>query len=314
MTTQPSSKERDLSPRGAAALRHLRNLRPTDGYAAETYLSTSGERLVRLNRRGVPLRDEGFIDLVVPILGTGSGDGGRGCVVGIEVATTTGAAGRGVVLVDRTGSPVSPPARGEKRAAVTVDMKDVLTMTPPSVPGSGRGSSDTRQRSPSTRSSASSTSFTAAPGATLNGENDEFVKYGLMVIGGLVVLKIISAALNILLIMLVPLAYIYASQNCPSVESFDAKKELKRVMRGAHLPEEKQPQGFFEGAFNRLQASISTELATSLGYEVSITDYLGAARMATVRVPVANADFYWIGIFNKWRFVGQREIPDNKTD
>lgn len=41
--------------------------------------------------------------------------------------------------------------------------------------------------------------------------------------------------------------------------------------RRAHLPEEQQPQGFFERGLNRLAASITAELATSLGYECEIT-------------------------------------------
>ena len=70
-------------------------------------------------------------------------------------------------------------------------------------------------------------------------------------------------------------------------------------MRGAHLPEEHQPKGFFEQGLNRLAASVTTELATSLGYEISMTDCFGAGKMATVKVPVANAEYYWIGIVGK---------------
>jgi hypothetical protein len=93
--------------------------------------------------------------------------------------------------------------------------------------------------------------------------------------------------------------YIYAIQTCPTTASFDAKRELKRVLRGAHLPEEQQPQGFFERGINRLAASIGTELATSLGYELSVDDYFGAVKVSWVRVPVAGMDFYWVGVFGE---------------
>jgi len=70
-------------------------------------------------------------------------------------------------------------------------------------------------------------------------------------------------------------------------------------MRGAHLPEEQQPKGFFEQGLNRLAASVTAELATSLGYEIGITDYAGMAKMASVKVPVAGAEYYWVGIVGK---------------
>jgi hypothetical protein len=73
-------------------------------------------------------------------------------------------------------------------------------------------------------------------------------------------------------------------------------------MRGAHLPEEKQPQGFLERTMNRVAASIGTELATSLGYELSVDDYWGAGRVAWVRVPVAGMDFCWVGAFGELIF------------
>lgn len=82
-------------------------------------------------------------------------------------------------------------------------------------------------------------------------------------------------------------------------------------MRGAHLPEEHQPKGWLEDKVNRLAASISTELATSLGYEVRVSDYFGAAKLSTVKVPIAGFEYYWIGMVNRWLYVGQREMRSN---
>lgn len=142
-----------------------------------------------------------------------------------------------------------------------------------------------------------------------------------MALGALLLLKIISALLSSLtILLLLPLLYLYATttNRPPNAETFDAKRELKRVMRGAHLPEaahrRRRPEGFFERGFNRLAASVTTELATSLGYEVGVTDYFGAARTAAVKVPAAGAEYYWLGVFGKWRFIGQREIAGNKND
>ncbi|KAL7483829.1 hypothetical protein ACHAW6_009473 [Cyclotella cf. meneghiniana] len=131
-------------------------------------------------------------------------------------------------------------------------------------------------------------------------DNQLILQYGLMLLAGLILLKIILNSLQSLSILLLPLAYIYAIQTCPTTASFDAKRELKRVLRGAHLPEEQQPQGFFERGINRLAATIGTELATSLGYELSVDDYFGAVKVSWVRVPVAGMDFYWVGVFGEF--------------
>ena len=61
-------------------------------------------------------------------------------------------------------------------------------------------------------------------------------------------------------------------QNCPANDTFDAKKELKRVLRGQHLPEGHQdkPAGdWLSRTVARVTASVAAEAATALGYEVS---------------------------------------------
>eukprot|EP00985_Skeletonema_marinoi_P030703 scaffold33453_cov153-Skeletonema_marinoi.AAC.2 len=85
----------NLSPRTVAALTHLRRLKPLDGYAAESYISFSGKPLVQLKRRNVPLKDEGFLDLVVH----------NSRVIGIQILTSSGNVGRGLILVNEDGSP-----------------------------------------------------------------------------------------------------------------------------------------------------------------------------------------------------------------
>ena len=203
----------------------------------------------------------------------------------------------GVVLVNEDGNPCT--SRDDSR--ITVNMTDVLTSN------SAAASSST-----SRSSSGSSAAYNAPPTNPLsNVDNENILQYGMMGLAALIVLKIVVNALSSLAFLLLPLLYFYASSNCPSSESFDAKKELKRVMRGAHLPEEQQPKGWVEQKLNRLAASISTELATSLGYEVRVTDYFGVARVSAVKVPVAGQEFYWIGIINRWQYIGQRELRSN---
>lgn len=129
-------------------------------------------------------------------------------------------------------------------------------------------------------------------------------------------LKILATIALPLMIVALPIAYMYATQNCPSNDSFDAKVELKRVMRGQHLPESQaKPKGFIEQAISKAKATVETNLATSMGYEVTLANFGGAFTVATVRYPVMQQDLFWIGAFGEWRYLGCREIPeDSKLD
>ena len=58
------------------------------------------------------------------------------------------------------------------------------------------------------------------------------MKYVGAAIGSMIVLKLVYKLMFGLYIIAFPLVYLYAVQQCPSNDSFDAKKELKRVLRG----------------------------------------------------------------------------------
>ncbi len=224
----------------------------------------------------------------------------------MQVITSRGDVGRGIVLVDKNG-------KLHRDNDVTVTVQLTNTNNNISSGGAGpvnRGGATTSERSPlfsdpTRQNNNRATPFSnIATSTTISDANNEIlIQYFVIALGILLALKIIYSALNVLAIFLVPVLYLYAAANCPTNNTFDAKKELKRVMRGAHLPEEQKPKGFLEQGFSRLAASVTTELATSLGYEVSLTDMLGAAKLACVKVPVANAEFYWIGIFGKNYFI-----------
>ncbi|KAL3811325.1 hypothetical protein ACHAXA_007390 [Cyclostephanos tholiformis] len=281
--------KQDPSPRTEAALRHLRRLRPLDGYAVECYLASNGRNQERSDSR------RGIDDIVH--------DRTSGHVVGIRVYTSTGEVGRGVVLVDEHGR-----IRGDDASTVTVRMNDVpstATAGTSSIPSSISSSGKRRDGDGGSTSSSSSSTADAARRTTRTrsstGGNDELlVRYGLVA--------------NVLVLIGLAVAYVYASSNRPSNNTFDAKRELKRAMRGEHLPVEDRPRNFLERGLNRLAASVTTELATSLGYGVSLTDCLGAATLACVTVPCNGVEYYWIGIFGKWRFLGQRETSRNRND
>lgn len=202
---QPQHEPPLLSPRSEAALQHLRRIKPLDGYSIESYTATAnGKKLVRLKRRNILLPHDGhagFLEIVV----VKQMNGLR--IVGIQDLTSNGDAGRGVVLVDREGR----VCKGDE--VVTVDMANVLN-------------------SASSTSEFSSSASTPATRSFDNTNNELLFQYGPMVIGAMVLLKLIFAAVNGLAILLLPLVYFYALQNCPSSDTFDAKRELKRVMRG----------------------------------------------------------------------------------
>jgi hypothetical protein len=71
-----------------------------------------------------------------------------------------------------------------------------------------------------------------------------------------------------------------------------------------------QLQGFLNEAFARINATLTTEIATGLGYEIEMFPLAGAAYVASVRVPASRMDCYWIGANNRWYYVWSRELPN----
>lgn len=289
-----SEPQQQFSRHCEAVLHHLRKTRPLDGYSIEKYVDNRGRHVYRLKRRNIPLYDDGFLDICLH----------KNQTIGVEVVTSDKQAARGTVLVESDGKPSTDNAR------INIQLSDCATISTGSAArSSSRGSTNSR-----TVPSASRTGRTPARAHDGQIGNEALVQYAALGVLGLIALKVLFSIINFLSILLLPFIYLYMASNCPEINSFDAKRELKRVLRGAHLPEENQPKGFFESGLNRIAASITTELATSLGYEVSMQDFLGAARLVSVKVPVAGHNYYWIGFFNRWKYIGHRDIESSKTD
>ena len=122
--------------------------------------------------------------------------------------------------------------------------------------------------------------------------------------------RILSSLKLILSTIILPILIIYAMANHPTQNSFDAKKELKRVLRGHHLPtghEQKPKQDWLSQTISRVTASVAAEAATALGYQVEFWNVYGIVTFVTVDVPVMNMELYWIGVFGGWRYVYKRE-------
>ena len=98
----------------------------------------------------------------------------------------------------------------------------------------------------------------------------------------------------------------------PPLESFDAKKELKRVLRKDQLPDQHpdKPKGFFEKLATKAVASVTGELLTSAGYTLRTKTYFGVVHVCEVDLDATNTKCRWLGAFNKFYFVGQQATDE----
>mmetsp|Transcript_115199 Transcript_115199/g.332776 ORF Transcript_115199/g.332776 Transcript_115199/m.332776 type:complete len:287 (+) Transcript_115199:144-1004(+) len=282
-----------MSKSSQAALVHLRTIKPSDGWSVK---KTDGKGF-QLLRRNVSLSENYYSDIhYCPT---------KNVVVGI--LTSDGSASACQLLVDEKGRPVNE-----------TKVMSVNTYDPngPSKIDFSKSRSQAAPRDAAQRSKASSSPGDSSPISSLTPEqNKQLIQYGLMFIGALIVLKVLAKTnLGALYMLALPLIYVYAMQTCPSAESFDAKKELKRVLRGHHLPENhpEKPKGWFEEMTARVTASVTAEIATFPGYELEMTNLAGAAWLADVRVPSAKTQCYWIGAFDKWYYVTSFDTPERR--
>jgi hypothetical protein len=176
--------------------------------------------------------------------------------------------------------------------------------------------STTARAAASTRTATSDNNSSSSSSSLSNEQNMELIKYGVLLIAVTMVIKVLVSSLRMVFLMLLPFFYFYAVQTCPLGSTFDAKRELKRVLRGYHLPDTHpdKPHGFLEGLAARVAAAVTTELATLPGYEISMMNPVGgAALFVTVTVPTVNMEYYWIGAMGRWYYVYSRELTPRTT-
>jgi hypothetical protein len=280
-----------------AALTHLRAIKPQDGWSVQVQTMSQGMKLLR---RNVALSDNGFLDIHY--------DTATKYVVGILTKPENGKS-QAQVLVNESGK----PTRERKLLLVSYDPSSSANVS--LTHARSVAASNTIRRT-ETSSSNNNNNSTSNQTPTISEEqNMELVKYAAMFVGGSIVFRAF-ASLFVVYAVALPLLYLYAMSTCPSQVSFDAKKELKRVLRGHHLPESHpdKPRGFFEGLAARVAASVTTELATLPGYEVSMLPLAGAAIVTTVTVPTASMEYYWVGALDKWYYITSRELPNSRYD
>jgi hypothetical protein len=226
-----------MSASTQAALKHLKKIKPSDGWSAESRSTGSGTNVVhtvRLLRRNVPLTASYFLDL--------HHDTESGNVVGILTPNRDGKA-QSQILVDENGKP-----QGSKTALLRVS-KWTPSTSPPK----------TTERSSTSRSSSGAGVADSNTGTLSLEENKELLKYVAYAIGGALAFRMIFSAMFGLYVLAFPIVYLYLVQNCPKIESFNAKKELKRVLRGVHLAEDdpNKPKVSLENRTTSLIALVS---------------------------------------------------------
>jgi len=134
-----------------------------------------------------------------------------------------------------------------------------------------------------------------------------------MFVGGIFALVLLSRLLLSRFIMwtvviLLPVWWI-ASATLPPDRAFDAKKELKRVLRGEHLQADhpEKPKSWLAKTAYRVAASIGVEVASVGGYTQEIVYIANIAKIAIVTMDMTKQRFYWVGAFHKFHYFGCRE-------
>ena len=321
-----------------AALKHLQSLSPRDGYTIGLQSSSDGNEICAiLRRRNVPLNPVHSRFLCIYHDAAASGH-----VVGITRVTQDGqdyVCSDACILVDSNGKVCS----GNERIRVVLVLSDDSNQSNDDNNNNNNRSSHTdtnnssvwlnqaflwTQQMSSTlqpmiqnavttiQTNFSNASMNATPNNTQSNNsmmnapnNNDLFAYAFLFVFAAVIMKVIVAILMSFAFMLLPVGVVLYC-TCPSPTDFDAKKELKRVLRGAHLPEDhpEKPKGWLEKTAAKITASVTAELVTAAGYEVQMTSFGGLANLARVDVPSSNVMLYYIGCLNRWTYIMQRPI------
>lgn len=283
-----------MSPSSDVALEHLQRIKPNDGWSIERKAG-SLSNLVRLTRRKVPLTDSYFLDIHYDATNTRQ-------IVGILTASSGGSGGKvqAQVLVGSDGRPIS-----NKIALISVSDYPVKRVN--------HGTPTSNHRTTSSTFQSNSTNTVSSLPSLSDAQNRDIVMYGGAALASTILFRILVSSIASLSILLVPIAYFYLLSTCPIAESFDAKRELKRILRGHHLPEDHpdKPRGILSETIARIQASVTTEIATLPGYEVTMVPIIGAVLIVCVRVPSIEKDFYWIGAAKRWTYFYEVNIRND---
>lgn len=212
-----------LQIKNQKALKQLTTLKPYDGWSLESYVSSaSNKTLIMLKRRNAPLYKKGFEFIYYD-------ESNSKNIVGITSIigdTDNSLMCKGIVLVDHGGNVV----REEKEVRLQVKKKEKDQEKDINEAKLSR-EKNIKNAKEALKNKNEGTREPVSPGIT-DEQTSELAKLGLILIGGLSILRIISSLFFSVNFVLMPLIVLYAMSTCPENSSFDAKKELKRVLRG----------------------------------------------------------------------------------
>lgn len=261
-----------------AVVKYLNKVKPYDGWSIDIKIS-DGKRLMMLRRRNVPLSHLRFEDIIY--------DNMSGCVLGFRSISSETA----IILVEKDGS----IPRTTK--IITAKHNNI------------KSSNKKLSKLPETNTTTIRTTVS-------DDQNKLFLQFGCAAIVAAIMINIFYEVLQVFFIsfgLIVVPFFITASLTCPDITTFDTMKELKRVFRGDHLSDNdpNKPKGWLSETAARFTATLTANLASGLGYEVSHTSFMGFAILTRVKLEATNIECYWIGIFNKWYFITQRKVGVN---
>ena len=286
------------------ALDQLRSVKPNDGWSIEISNTKNNDSLVRLLRRNVPINDNYFIDIHY----CNDDDSIFGCGSNMIVGVMTNNGDTCQVLVD--GSNGKPVVLSSTKEIKIVSIKNYkyIKLTETEMRRSAAVTAADGRHNKNDAATPPPFQFQNPFSNLSNSDQEKYLKYGAGIFIGYVVLTILSSIVSefLLFFLVVPGLYFYLSSTCPPNNTFDTKKEVKRVLRGYHLPEDhpsKPKKGnFIEKWTSKITASVATELGTAAGgYSIEMIPLLwGVATYTTVDIPALSMRCEWIGIHDKW--------------
>jgi hypothetical protein len=287
------------------ALNHLRSVKPNDGWSIEIQENKNDDDGLRLLRRNAPLTDHYFLDMhhspkTNTVVGVLTKDGDT-CQILVDGST-------GRPVLQKSVSYVSCATTYKGYKPLTPSERRSTTSTTTS--SAGRSTGTNRNRTPNRPATgAIGANPNANPFSDLSEEDKQlYMKYATMGVGGCIGYKILSNMVGdgFLFFLIMPVVYVYGLQTCPENSTFDAKKEVKRVLRGHHLPDDhpsKPRKGnFLEEWTAKITASVATEVSAAAGgYSFEIAPLLGGcAKHAVVTLPTLGLTCEWIGFNDTW--------------
>ncbi|KAK1737548.1 hypothetical protein QTG54_011834 [Skeletonema marinoi] len=143
----------------------------------------------------------------------------------------------------------------------------------------------------------------------------EISTIALSLLGTFVAARCLAVVSRLATALAAPLAGFYLMSTCPTNESFDAKRELKRVLRGDYKADTdpSKPKNFLEKALAKVNATLEAEAAAFAGCNVEIIDLLGLVKLASINNSITKTSYYFLGAVNKWRYIMAKDFPGKET-